>query len=187
MRNNPIEKSFFRITRMSILVAVMASLSGALLMFYLGAANTIEAFRQQFFPASESVEGLPKDEATVISLMVSLDNFLIGVVLLYFGYGLYSLFVRPDSTPQNLGLPDWLHVEQVGQLKQTLAEVIIVVLFVLFLRVALQSFQSAAGAMTFEDAARFLMLPLSILLLAGALRLVRLHPKPRDVHREVKD
>ncbi|MAW82105.1 MAG: hypothetical protein CMI63_17850 [Parvularcula sp.] len=180
MKFNQVEKFFFMATRLFTLVAVAASLGGALLMFYLGAENTFNAFAHQFTTSPKPVEGLPDDEATVISLMVALDNFLIGVVLLFFGYGVYGLFVRPDFNSRDLGLPEWLHVDQIGQLKQTLAEVIVVVLFVLFLRVALQTFQSGAGAITLADVGRFLMLPLAIVLLAAALRLVELHPKPRS-------
>ncbi|MCK5749383.1 MAG: YqhA family protein, partial [Oricola sp.] len=78
-----------------------------------------------------------------------------------------------------LGLPEWMHVEQIGQLKQTIAEVIIVVLFVLFLRIALQTFEGGVGEPSLRKIGGFLMLPVAILVLAGALRLVELHPKPR--------
>ncbi|WP_425408369.1 YqhA family protein [Hyphococcus sp.] len=182
MNFNHFEKNLFRITRLFTLIAVAASLGGALLMFYIGAESTYAAFAQQFTPAPEPVEGLPEDESTVVSLMVALDNFLIGVVLLFFSYGVYGLFVRPDFNSRDLGLPEWLHVEQIGQLKQTIAEVIIVVLFVLFLRVALQTFQGGAPSPTFESMAWFLLLPVSILLLAAALRLVELHPKQRGAN-----
>jgi uncharacterized membrane protein YqhA len=179
MTINSIEKAFFWATRLFVLVAVAASLGGALLMFYIGAENTFAAFSQQFGERPVPVEGLPEDEATVISLMVALDNFLIGVVLLFFAYGVYGLFVRPDYNSRDLGLPEWMHVEQIGQLKQTIAEVILVVLFVLFLRIALQTFQSGAEGPSLIGIGWFLMLPLSILMLAGGLRLVELHPKPR--------
>jgi uncharacterized membrane protein YqhA len=74
-----------------------------------------------------------------------------------------------------------MHVDQIGQLKQTLAEVIIVVLFVLFLRVALQTFHGEGLVLSPVGIARFLVLPLAILLLAGALRLVALHPKAKSL------
>lgn len=180
MTLNDIEKLFFWTTRLFTLVAVLASLAGALIMFYLGADNTYAAFEHQFHSSpGKPVDGLPADEATVISLMVALDNFLIGVVLLFFSYGVYGLFIRPEFNSRDLGLPEWMHVEQIGQLKQTIAEVILVVLFVLFLRIALQSFQSGAAELSLARIGGFLMLPFSILMLAGALKLVELHPKPR--------
>lgn len=179
MTINGWERRILSGTRFFTLAAVIASFAGALLMFFMGLTSTWEAFAAQFIPepTSEAAEELPEAEATVISLMVALDRFMLGVVLLYFGYGVYSLFVRPKHSSAELGLPEWLHVTQIGQLKQTLAEVIIVVLFVLFLRVALETFQG--GELGYTQIARFLILPVSILLLAGALRLVELHPKPR--------
>lgn len=181
------EKRFFWATRLFTLVAVIASIAGALLMFYLGSANTIEAFVLQIRPSAEAAAGLPANEATVITLMDALDRFLIGMVLLFFGYGVYGLFIRPEYGPRALGLPGWLHVERLGQLKQTIAEVIIVVLFVLFLRVALEAFHGGEGEMAPASLGRFLALPGAILLLSAALRLVRLHPKEEPSRWPVPD
>src|SRR5690606_19576878 len=177
MPQNVLERRILWATRLLTLAAVVASIAGALLMFYLGVANTIEAFRIALTGAPGTGAGLPDDEATVIALMDALDRFLIGMVLLFFGYGVYGLFIRPDLRARDIGLPDWIHVERIGQLKQTLAEVIIVVLFVLFLRVALQTFHAGGAAMTWTGMGRFLMLPVAIVLLAAGLRLVQLHPK----------
>lgn len=161
--------------RLGTLVAVAASLAGTFLMLYLGLLETYRAFATQFF--GEATE-LPAAAAAVIHLIGALDYFLIAIVLMYFGYGIYVLFVRPDQTPRELGLPRWLHVERIGQLKQTVAEVIIVVLFVLFLRVSLETFATSGPEMSIISLLTFLLLPMAIFLLAGALRLVELHPKP---------
>ncbi|MEM9169706.1 MAG: YqhA family protein [Pseudomonadota bacterium] len=177
---NAFERRFFQITRLFTLIGIVSSLAGAVLMFYLGAQNTVDAFLAQLGAADAGGKDLPADEFTIISLMLALDRFLIGVVFLFFGYGVYGLFVRPDRDFRELGLPDWLHVDQIGQLKQTLAEVIVIVLFVLFLRVALEAFHGEETAVTLGEIGRFLMLPVAIALLAGSLRLVELHPKPRQ-------
>jgi uncharacterized membrane protein YqhA len=185
MNINALERLVFGVSRLFTLIAVVNSIAGALLMFWLGTENTILAFAEQFGHGGEEGEDLPQEEAAMISLMAALDNFLIAVVLLFFAYGTYTLFVRPEKSTRELGLPEWLHVESIGELKQTLAEVIIVVLFVLFLRSALQTFQTSADGVSLQGAMRFLMLPAAILLLAAALRIVELHPKPRrhDVQR----
>ncbi len=172
-----LERFVFRTTLLSTLAAIFASWFGALLMFALGLADTYRAFETAAFPAGGDVGALPRGEATVVYLIGALDRFLIGVVLLYFGYGLYGLFIRPNRAPSELGLPDWLHVDRIGELKQTVAEVIIVILFVLFLRVALQTFHAEGVETSLESIGRFLVLPVSIVLLAGALRLAELHPK----------
>lgn len=171
---NRLERQVLSGTRLLTLVAVVCSFAGALLMTILGLVNTVEAFHIQL---GGVVTDLPGEEATIVLLIGALDRFLIGIVLLFFGYGIYTLFIRPDSTPSELGLPRWLHVERIGQLKQTLAEVIIVVLFVLFLRVALETFVASDPDLSWLDAAKFLLLPLAILLLAWALKLAELHPK----------
>jgi uncharacterized membrane protein YqhA len=171
---NRFERQVLSGTRMLTLVAVVCSFAGALLMSLLGLVNTIHAFAIQL--GSYQTE-LPGEEATIVLLIGGLDRFLIAIVLLFFGYGIYTLFVRPDTTPSELGLPRWLHVERIGQLKQTLAEVIIVVLFVLFLRVALETFVASDPEMDWLDVASFLLLPAAIVLLAWALKLAELHPK----------
>ena len=162
-------------TRLVTLVAVISSLTGSLLMFWLGLANTWRAFATQ---VSRSDGPLPTDDLTVIHLIGALDRFLIAIVLMFFGYGIYVLFVRPEANPPRLGLPEWLHVESIGQLKQTLAEVIIIVLFVLFLRVALETFAAGAPEFDWKGMLGFLVLPVAIALLAAGLKLAQLHPKP---------
>lgn len=161
-------------------VAVAASSLGALLMIFIGLRETVMAFREQLVRESGA---LKPDDATAIHLISALDRFLMAIVLLYFAYGIYLLFVRPERQEEELGIPRWLHVEGIGQLKQTLAEVIVVVLFVLFLRVALETFTAQGPDITLQAAVKILILPLSILLLAAALRLAELHPKTRNRDR----
>ena len=103
--------------------------------------------------------------------------------LLSFCYGLYILFVHPGRDAEELGVPQWLHVEGIGQLKQTLAEVILVVLFVLFLRVAMESFVAGNADMSWHFLLKFLALPVAIFLLAAALKLAELHPKDESSSR----
>lgn len=162
--------------------AVLGSLAGSVLMFYVGLANIWEAY----------VEGLPLEgggedgegslgTVAVIGVIEALDRFLIGIVLLYFAYGVYSLFIHPEQDAEQaeraVAMPVWLRVRQIGQLKQVVAEVIIVVLFVLFLRTALQAFDGTTDAFETRQIATLLLLPVGTLLLAAALRLAQLHPK----------
>lgn len=177
MKIHPFEKQLIWVTRLTTLSAVFASLFGALFMFYLGIENTIGAFVLQIGGEVAEDIALPKAERTVIMLMDSLDRFLIGMVLLFFSYGVYGLFIRPERSAKEMGLPDWMHVDHISQLKQTIAEVIIVVLFVLFLRVALETFHTGGQTATIAGVLRFLMLPIAILVLSAGLRLVRLYPK----------
>ena len=174
-----LERAVFGGSRLLAIIAVIGSIAGALLMFFLGAVYTYDAFAHLLAEGSAYAEDVPRGDRVVIYLISALDRFLIAVVLLYFAYGLYGLFVRPDRSPRELGLPSWLHVERIGELKQTLAEVIIVILFVLFLRVALETFHRKELDLTLVAMAEFLLLPFAIVLLATALRLAELNPKSK--------
>jgi uncharacterized membrane protein YqhA len=167
--------------------AVVGSIAGSLLMFALGLVNIYEAYSGWLPWVHRSEPNIAPSAAAMISVIEALDRFLIAIVLLYFGYGVYSLFIHPERPEDELALPAWLRIKQIGQLKQVVAEVIIVVLFVLFLRTALQTFQAAAKEMTLNAFLSFLSLPIATVLLALSLRLVELHPKPsRPVTNEEK-
>lgn len=158
--------------------AVIGSLCGSVLMFAQGVRNIYDAYASAWRGTYEA-DSPPKGAASVISVIESLDRFLIAIVLLYFAYGVYSLFIHPEEDETDLALPAWLRVGQIGQLKQVVAEVIIVVLLVLFLRIALEAFQVPRTEMSWQQMATFVLLPVCTALLAVSLRLVQLHPKPR--------
>jgi uncharacterized membrane protein YqhA len=86
-----------------------------------------------------------------------------------FAYGIAIGFVF--SLPEGYGrrLPNWMKVEGVGQLKATLAEVVIVVLIVIFARVVV-------GTVELDKPFDWpmLVLPASIFLIATALRMIEL-------------
>jgi uncharacterized membrane protein YqhA len=170
-------------SRFLTIPAVVGSLFGSILMFFQGVHNIYEAYAS-IWRVSEANAAVEQGAASVISVIESLDRFLIAIVLLYFSYGVYSLFIHPEEQETDLALPAWLRVVQIGQLKQVVAEVIIVVLLVLFLRVALEAFSAPRVAMSWEQIATFVLLPICTVLLALSLRLVQLHPKPQE-HEEI--
>jgi len=177
-----IERSIMLSSRYLTIMAVIGSLVSSILMFMLGLYDILMAFMHGLsHPIGEASKGSPGALA-VIKVIEGLDRFLIAIVLLYFAYGVYSLFIRPEQALQGgkeeLALPSWLRVKEIGQLKQVVAEVIIVILFVLFLRVALQLFQSENMILNWSKILTLLTLPVCTVLLAIALRFVELHPKP---------
>jgi uncharacterized membrane protein YqhA len=172
------ERDIIVATRFMAGAAVLGSIAGSLLMFILGLSNIFQAYGAWLPSSAVTEKPIPPSAAAIISVIEGLDRFLIAIVLLYFGYGVYSLFIHPERAEEELALPAWLRVKQIGQLKQVVAEVIIVILFVLFLRAALQIFQSPDRDMSWLDLGVFLSLPLATALLALALRLLELHPKP---------
>lgn len=72
----------------------------------------------------------------MIGLVESVDAFLFSLVLIVFANGVYNLFVRRSPIEHNQ-IARWANVSSLGELKNTQGEVIIVILFVQFLRLIL--------------------------------------------------
>lgn len=177
MDTTPFERRIAVGARWLTILAVLGSSLGAFLMIFIGLQETVMAFRVQF----ESAPGpLPPSHASAVHLIGALSRFVMAIVLLYFAFGIYLLFVRPDQPAEGLGVPRWLDVEGIGQLKQTLAEAILVVLFVLFLRIAVETFLAQGLNFSWKEMAGLLILPTAIFLLAAALKLAELHPKSKE-------
>lgn len=180
-----LERNLILLSRVLAATAAIGSLAGAVLMFLLGLLNIVDAYAVLLFGHTSETPKVAPSSAAMIGVIEALDRFLIAIVLLYFGYGVYSLFIRPESSDRDPALPSLLRVRQIGQLKQVVAEVIIVILFVLFLRNALEAFQGQRAVMEWQEIATFLVLPVSAALLSLGLWLVELHPKPARPSRVV--
>lgn len=172
-----VERALVFGARYMAFIAVVGSLAGSLLMFLLGLSNVVQAYLS-WWPSVTAPNNMSASSVAVINVIEALDRFLIAIVLLYFANGVYVLFIRREPQPEDTPLAHWLRVNSIGQLKQVVAEVIIVVLFVLFLRIALEIYHQPDAEPTWQQIGFVLLLPTSTLMLAFALRLVELHPKP---------
>ncbi len=142
--------------RFGMLFAAFGAILGAALMFYLGGAKIARAV------VLILTEGASATEVTVAVLSAT-DAFLFGVVLIVFAYAIsLGLVLGPSALIDQL--PRWMRIEGIGELKHTLVEVIIVYLIVDF-ATDLASRDEPLSWTT-------LVMPLSIVLIAGALRLV---------------
>lgn len=152
-------------------IAIVCSLIGSLLMFFVGALKTYKAIEIIVFGRipHKSLILLKKADVTASYLIKSLDAFLIALVLLIFAYGVYGLFISKHSGGDKSGTLKWINIPSLAHLKNTLAEVIIIILFVKFLEVALLNLKN----LTWE----LLVLPGSILLLALSLKFLDLRAK----------
>jgi uncharacterized membrane protein YqhA len=153
--------SFLLGLRAIMLIGSAGAMVGALLMFLQGARYLYHAWHD-FFTGAQ----------VVVPVLEAVDAFLFGIVLVIFAYGIAIGFVF--TLPEGYGgtLPNWMKVGGVGQLKATLAEVVIVVLIVIFARVVVGTVDSGK---IFEWP--MLVLPGSILLIAAALRILELGGK----------
>ena len=149
------------------IIAVAFSFLGAGLMFYIGAVKTLKAFTIYFSGqvGTGVHQHLSSTSLTLISLLESLDMFLFALVLMIFAYGIFQLFVITRPLEAGESKLKWLNVQNISQLKMMLIEVIIVILFVFFLKYTLLHFAGATWEM--------LILPISILLLSMSLYILK--------------
>src|SRR3954454_21029129 len=146
--------------RYIMFVASLGAVMGALVMLWEGSLKLFGALR---------VLGGSGDEAgTVISfVMGASDAFLFALVLMIFAYAIAFGFVIDLAPEDRARLPAWMRISSIGELKHTLIEVILVYLVVDF---ATDTAEQQSGSHHHEWGS--LVLPASILLVAGALRLV---------------
>jgi uncharacterized membrane protein YqhA len=148
---------FISTLRFVMLLASLGSGIGALLMFWAGALNLIGGIRA-LYPGSDSTKPI------TVAVMHATDSFLFGTVLFFFAYAIAFGFVLRLPDESRRWLPKWIHVENLGELKRSLVEVVLVYLIVDF----------ATDLATAEDHISWeaLVKPVSILLIAGALRVL---------------
>lgn len=157
--------AFVRIRYISI-IAVITSFAGSLFMFGLSAKKAtvavldyIDGNRPEFIPDHINDENLVMGRFIIV-----LDTFLLAIILMYFGYAMYSLLIHKNKKIENSDIPNWLLPSGLGDLKETLAQALIILLFILTVQIIWLNLNNLSWEL--------LILPLSILLLAGALRLV---------------
>jgi uncharacterized membrane protein YqhA len=146
--------------RYIMFVASLGAAMGALVMLWEGCVKLFGALR---------VFGATGDEGagTVIGfVMGATDEFLFALVLLIFAYAIAFGFVIDLAPEDRERLPAWMRISSISELKHTLIEVILVYLVVDFATDTAEK----SGPHHHEWGA--LVLPASILLIAGALRLV---------------
>ena len=100
-----VERSIVVGSRFMSVIAVLGSLAGSALMFFLGAFNIYEAFADGLL-VQQGHEDDQFGTAAVISTIEALDRFLIATVLLYFAYGVYALLLHPGESEATLGGAD---------------------------------------------------------------------------------
>jgi uncharacterized membrane protein YqhA len=161
-------ETIFR-TRYLSVVAVIFGAVGAILMFVIGAVTTIDAVVTYFGGHEDKAFSSDAALAATVEIVSSLDQFLLGLVLLVFAYGVYSLWVVADTAVweeqrTTMHAPDWINVTSVTDLKVKLIEVVAVLLAVLFLKGVLLNPMTV-----WSD----LVVPIAVVLLAWTVWLIR--------------
>jgi len=141
--------------RYATLIPVIFSYVGAIIMFVVG---TIRAYDSVLSLMDSSGPDLTD---TQVNLILAVDAYLMGLVLLIFSYGIYDLFISSmDAGNKPKIRPRWMTFDDIGGLKTILAEVILIILTIEFFQLVLASMPEFD---TFEE---WLVIPIGMLLIA---------------------
>ena len=145
--------------RFVTLVAALGVGFGAIMMFWLGAAKLAGGMSFVF------LAGEMRAQSVITAVMEATDAFLFGLVLVVFAYGITFGFAVDLPFAVRVKLPPWMRVEGIGELKNTLIEIIVVYLIV--------DFATDVAEVEARVSWDMLLKPAAIFLIAGALRLLR--------------
>ena len=158
-------ETIFR-TRYVSVIAVIFGAIGAVLMFIIGAVTTVDSVVTYFGGHDDAAFSSDAALAATVEIVSALDQFLLGLVLLVFTFGVYSLWIMPDTAEDGSKsrAPSWIEVTSVTDLKLQLIEVVAVLLAVLFLKGVLSSPDTV-----WTD----LVVPIAVVLFAWTVWLIR--------------
>ena len=146
--------------RYAMLVASLGALAGAGAMFWEGGVKVAGALRSLLAPDGA--------HAVIAAVMSATDAFLFGMVLIIFAFAIAFGFVFDPGEETRRRLPRWMRISGIGELKHTLIEVILVYLVVDFAT----DVAEREASVSWEA----LIVPLSVFLIAAALRLLPARP-----------
>ena len=116
-------------TRFIVIIAVVLSIISSISLFLLGGWEIIQAttFNNPLFN-----ENINNNNDLLFKIISSIDLFLIGIVLLIFGFGVYELFISEIDFAKGKFSDSTLKINNLDQLKNKIIKVIIIVLIVKF-------------------------------------------------------
>ncbi|MFC3292360.1 YqhA family protein [Modicisalibacter luteus] len=155
-------------SRFLVMAAVVPSLIGAVVLFIIGTLDILGIVRDA---VAYYLLGSGQDihETVVPSIVMAVDIYLIAIVLLIFGLGVYRLFVSPIEQAEDYAPRHPFNVDSFDQLKDKIARVVILAVIIEFFRAVVD-----IGFQTPLDA---IYLALSVLALAIAIYLMSLTHK----------
>ena len=128
MSNNKFENVLWS-TRFIVIIAVILSIISSISLFLIGGWDIIQAtiFNNPIFN-----QDINNSNDLLFKIISSIDLFLIGIVLLIFGFGVYELFISEIDFAKDKFADSTLKINNLDQLKNKIIKVIIIVLIVKF-------------------------------------------------------
>ncbi|MFW7377655.1 MAG: YqhA family protein [Oligoflexus sp.] len=155
-------------SRFLVLLAIIPSLIGALTLFIIATldifklvSNTLEYYTSQ---TKEDFH-----DTVVTNIIVAVDMYLIAIVLLIFGLGVYKLFISKIEMAEDVNMKHPFNIRSFDQLKDKIARVVILAVIIEFFR--------AVVGINFDSPLDAIYLALSVLALALSLYLMKISEK----------
>ena len=150
-------------TRYVVLIAVVSSVLAAIALFGVGSYEIFNAILNEI--PRLMTDHREAHDRLLVGVIAGIDLYLIGVVLMIFGFGIYELFIsKIDIARSNLDITI-LEIENLDELKQKIIKVIIMVLIVTFFERILE--------LDYNTPMEMLWFAVSILALSLGIYLVR--------------
>ena len=127
-------------TRFVVVLAVFFSVLAAIVLFILGSYEILHSIVYKNPLTNPEYEG--NHSEMLLELITAIDLYLIGVVLLIFGFGIYELFISKIDIARADESVTILEIENLDELKNKIIKVIIMVLIVSFFERILKISQS---------------------------------------------
>ncbi|MCB0212417.1 MAG: YqhA family protein [Anaerolineae bacterium] len=123
--------------RYIIILAIFGLLLGSVVVFVLGlfeVFNVVGTFVSHWITYGNDFSKVYKD--VLLGLIVAVDDFLLGIVLIIFGLGTYDLFISHinPAEQQDDVRPDWLVFSSLDELKGVLGKVVLMIMIITFLK-----------------------------------------------------
>ena len=147
--------------RLFVLFAVIFGLLGSIVLFIVASVDIYEVLKYTFHVYSNGLHPENFHEEIVSKIIGAVDLYLIAVVMLIFGFGLYELFISKIDAAESTEGNNILAIHSLDQLKDKIAKVIVMVLIVSFFQKVLHT--------KYDGALEMLYFALSIGLLSVGL------------------
>ena len=122
------EKALWNV-RFIVILSVILSIVASISLFVIGSWDILYAIFHNN-PLFDTT--IDNNNALLFKIISSIDLFLIGIVLLIFGFGVYELFISEIDFAKGKFVESTLKINSLDQLKNKIIKVIIIVLIVKF-------------------------------------------------------
>ena len=116
-------------SRYVVILAVILSVLASITLFIIGSWDIVHAIVFQNPITNDSIN---QNNNLLFKIISSIDMFLIGIVLLIFGFGVYELFISEIDIAKEKFSDSTLKIRTLDQLKNKIIKVVIIVLIVKF-------------------------------------------------------